>query len=53
MRSPQIRHGWRAIRSSFLFVPTLTVADAVVLAILLITLETSLDLHLIARWPRL
>nr|WP_206171487.1 DUF2254 domain-containing protein [Thiorhodococcus mannitoliphagus] len=41
------------MRSSFWFVPALMVVDAVVLAILLITLEMSVDLHLATRWPLL
>jgi uncharacterized membrane protein len=41
------------MRSSFWFVPALMVLDAVVLAILLITLDTSVDLHLAARWTLL
>jgi uncharacterized membrane protein len=41
------------MRSSFWFVPALMVVDAVVLAILLITLDTSVDLHLATRWPLL
>ncbi|MTW22067.1 DUF2254 domain-containing protein [Allochromatium palmeri] len=49
----KLRHGWQAMRSSFWFVPALMVVDAVVLAILLITLETTLDLHLVAHWPLL
>ncbi len=49
----KLRHGWQSMRSSFWFVPALMVVDAVVLAILLITLDTSLDLHLAARWPLL
>ncbi|MBK1732299.1 DUF2254 domain-containing protein [Thiococcus pfennigii] len=46
-------HGWQAMRSSFWFVPALMVIDAVVLAILLITLDSSVDLHLEGRWPLL
>ncbi len=49
----KLRHGWQAMRSSFWFVPALMVVDAVVLAILLITLDASLDLHVAARWPLL
>ncbi|MGB5831790.1 MAG: DUF2254 domain-containing protein, partial [Thiohalocapsa sp.] len=49
----KLRHGWQSMRSSFWFVPALMVVDAVVLAILLITLDTSVDLHLAARWPLL
>lgn len=41
------------MRSSFWFVPALMVVDAVVLAILLITLDMNVDLHLAARWPLL
>ena len=49
----KLRHGWQSMRSSFWFVPALMVVDAVVLAILLITLDTGVDLHLAARWPLL
>lgn len=49
----KLGHGWQSIRSSFWFVPALMVVDTVVLAILLITLETSLDLHLVGPWPLL
>ncbi|MEA1053078.1 DUF2254 domain-containing protein [Lamprobacter modestohalophilus] len=49
----KLRHGWQSMQSSFWFVPILMVVDTVVLAILLITLETSLDLQLAGRWPLL
>ncbi len=49
----KLQHGWQSMRSSFWFVPALMVVDAVVLAILLITLDTSVDLHLATRWPLL
>ncbi|ADC62105.1 DUF2254 domain-containing protein [Allochromatium vinosum] len=49
----KLQHGWQAMRSSFWFVPALLVVDAVVLAILLITLDMNVDLHLAARWPLL
>jgi uncharacterized membrane protein len=49
----KLRHGWQAMRSSFWFVPALLVVDAVVLAILLITLDMSVDLQLAAHWPLL
>ena len=49
----KLRYRWQAMRSSFWFVPALMVVDAVVLAILLITLDTNVDLHLEARWPLL
>ncbi len=49
----KLRHGWQSMRSSFWFVPALMVVDTVVLAILLITLDTSLDLQLAGRWPLL
>ncbi len=47
----KLRHDWQAMRSSFWFVPALMVVDAVVLAILLITLDMSVDLQLAAHWP--
>ena len=49
----KLRHGWQSMQSSFWFVPALMVVDTVVLAIVLITLETSLDLQLAGRWPLL
>ncbi|WP_373509467.1 DUF2254 domain-containing protein [Thiocapsa sp.] len=49
----KLRHDWQAMRSSFWFVPALMVVDAVVLAVLLITLDMSVDLHLAAHWPLL
>ncbi|EIC20750.1 DUF2254 domain-containing protein [Thiorhodovibrio frisius] len=47
----KLQHAWQSMRSSFWFVPALMVVDAVVLAIVLITLDTNIDLHLAARWP--
>jgi uncharacterized membrane protein len=41
------------MRSSFWFVPALMVLDAVVLAILLITVDMHVELKLAARWPLL
>ena len=49
----RLRHSWQAMRSSFWFLPAVVVVDAVVLAILLITLDTTVDLHLDTRWPLL
>lgn len=49
----KLRYRWQSMRSSFWFVPALMVVDAVVLAILLITLDMNVDLHLAARWPLL
>jgi uncharacterized membrane protein len=49
----KLRNGWQSMRSSFWFFPALMVVDALVLAILLITLDTRVDLDLAARWPLL
>jgi uncharacterized membrane protein len=47
-------HDWRqAKRSSFRFVPTLIVLDAVVLAALQIALDANVELHVVERWPPL
>ncbi len=49
----KLHHAWQEIRSSFWFVPALIVLDAVVLATLLITVDVTVDLHVIERWPLL
>lgn len=49
----KLRHDWQAMRSSFWFVPALMVVDAVVLAVILITLDARVDLDLAAHWPLL
>lgn len=49
----RLRHSWQAMRSSFWFVPALLAATLVVLAILLVTLDKTVDPHLIIRWPLL
>ena len=49
----KLHHGWQEIRSSFWFVPALIVLDAVVLATLLITVDATVDLHVVEWWPLL
>ncbi|MCC8986242.1 MAG: DUF2254 domain-containing protein [Candidatus Contendobacter sp.] len=49
----KLHHVWQEMRSSFWFVPTLIVLDAVVLATLLITVDATVDLHVVERWPLL
>lgn len=49
----KLRHEWQEMRSSFWFIPALIVLDAVVLAILLITVDTTVDLQVLERWPLL
>ncbi|MBK8538112.1 MAG: DUF2254 domain-containing protein [Candidatus Competibacteraceae bacterium] len=49
----KLRHGWQEMQSSFWFLPAVMVLDAVVLATLLITLDATVDLHVVERWPLL
>ncbi len=49
----KLRYSWQAMRSSFWLVPALVVLSSVVLASLLIILDTTVDLHLVSRWPLL
>lgn len=42
---------WLESRSSFWFVPAVVVLDAVVLAIVLITVDATVDMPVIERWP--
>lgn len=49
----KLHHWWQANRSSFWFVPTVMVLDAVVLAIVLITVDANIDLPVVERWPLL
>ena len=49
----KLSHRWQAMRSSFWFVPAVLVVDTVVLAVLLITVDTTVDLDLDIRWPLL
>ena len=44
---------WQAMRSSFWFVPAVLVLNTVVLAVLLITVDTTVDLDLNISWPLL
>jgi uncharacterized membrane protein len=47
----KLRHWWQTIRSSFWFVPAAIVLGAVGLATALITVESSIDLNVVERWP--
>lgn len=47
----KLNHWWQEIRSSFWFVPAVMVLDAVVLATVLITVDATVDLHAVDRWP--
>jgi uncharacterized membrane protein len=47
----KLHHWWQEKRSSFWFVPVVIVLDAVALAILLITVDATVNLHVVERWP--
>ncbi|MDZ7622817.1 MAG: DUF2254 domain-containing protein [Candidatus Competibacteraceae bacterium] len=47
----KLQHEWQEMRSSFWFIPTLIVLDAVALATLLITVDATVDLQVLERWP--
>lgn len=47
----KLHHWWQEKRSSFWFVPAVMVLDAVVLATVLITVDATVDLHAVERWP--
>jgi uncharacterized membrane protein len=49
----RLRHWWQEKRSSFWFIPTMMVLDAVLLATVLITIDATVDLHMVERWPLL
>jgi uncharacterized membrane protein len=49
----KLHHWWQVNRSSFWFVPAVVVLDAVVLAIVLITVDANVDLPVVERWPLL
>ena len=49
----KLHHWWQEKRSSFWFVPAVMVLDAVVLATVLITVDATVDLHVVERWPLL
>jgi len=49
----KLHYWWQAKRSSFWFVPAVIVLDAVALATLLITLDATVELHVVERWPLL
>ena len=49
----RLRHWWQEIRSSFWFIPAMMVLDAVLLATVLITIDATVDLHMVERWPLL
>ncbi|WP_306547713.1 DUF2254 family protein, partial [Desulfobulbus sp.] len=47
----RLRHWWQEKRSSFWFIPAMMVLDAVLLATVLITIDATVDLHMVERWP--
>ncbi len=49
----QLRYWWQRQRSSFWFVPSVVVLDAVVLATVLIVIDTAIDPGVAERWPLL
>lgn len=49
----RLRHWWQEKRSSFWFIPAMMVLDAVLLATVLITIDATVDLHMVERWPLL
>lgn len=49
----KLHYWWQEKRSSFWFVPAVMVLDAVVLAIVLITVGATIDLHVVERWSLL
>ncbi|MCU0809029.1 MAG: DUF2254 domain-containing protein, partial [Candidatus Contendobacter sp.] len=49
----KLRNEWQEMRSSFWFLPAVMVLDAVVLATLLITVDATVDLQVVERWPLL
>lgn len=49
----KLNHWWQELRSSFWFVPAAIVLGAVVLATVLITLDATVDLRAVERWPLL
>jgi len=49
----KLHHWWQNLRSSFWFVPAVIVLGAVGLAVLLIAVDTTVDLTVVERWPLL
>ncbi|WP_319585680.1 DUF2254 family protein [uncultured Desulfobulbus sp.] len=49
----KLHHWWQESRSSFWFVPAVMVLVAVVLAIVLITVDATVNLPIFGRWPLL
>ena len=49
----KFHHWWLENRSSFWFIPAVMVLDAVALAIVLITVDATVDLPIVGRWPLL
>lgn len=47
----KLRHWWQEMRSSFWFLPAVIVLGAVALAVGLIALDVSVELHVDKRWP--
>ncbi len=48
---PKLQHWWQDLRSSFWFLPAIIVMGAVALAVGLIALDVSVELHVDKRWP--
>jgi len=49
----RLHHWWQDKRSSFWFLPAMMVLNAVLLAIALIIIDATVDLHVVERWPLL
>ena len=49
----KLHHWWQELRASFWFIPALMVLDAVVLAIILISVDAMLDMRGVKQWPLL
>lgn len=47
----KLRHHWQEMRASYWFLPTVCVVAAVALAIILIAVDASVELHMAKRWP--
>lgn len=49
----RLRNGWRALRSSLWFLPTLMLCASVAAAVGLVELQSTVEIDLSQRWPRL
>jgi uncharacterized membrane protein len=49
----KLHHWWQDTRSTFWFVPAVIVLGAVALAVVLIAVDATVDLHIVERWPLL